>query len=266
MSAVYLDQIAAHRIMLCCAPHHNHAPGNGLWWVKEYRLLMEQLRKECPEGCGFTTESNAEVYADQMDGFLTWAWVDPDLVPFFPKVYAGHCAMFGRNTNGYKKVDAQYFRFHVAQAVMFGQQIGWINADVVDNEEKIDFLDLMCHVRWEYKDLFSEGYMMRPPKAMTNAKTFVADCSMGHTDMAAANMVQCSAWKDGNEEKTVAFFVNSGTEEETITFSWNLDEYGVESALNAKPWGDADVVFFDRKKITVRLGGGTCLALEMKIK
>ena len=48
--------------------------------------------------------------------------------------------------------------------------------------------------------------------------------------------------------------------------SWNLDEYGVESALNAKPWGDADVVFFDRKKITVRLGGGTCLALEMKIK
>ena len=50
MDAVYIDQVAAARINLCCDPAHGHTPGNGAWWVRSYRLLMERLRRECPEG------------------------------------------------------------------------------------------------------------------------------------------------------------------------------------------------------------------------
>ena len=88
---------------------------------------MDAINAKKPDDKFYFSESNAEPYVKSFDGFLTWAWVYPNMVPFFPKVYAGHIAMLGRNTNGYKKKDRQYFRFHVGQAVMFGQQIGWIN-------------------------------------------------------------------------------------------------------------------------------------------
>ncbi|MEG0767912.1 MAG: DUF6259 domain-containing protein, partial [Clostridia bacterium] len=105
MDAIYIDQVAAAPVNLCCDPTHDHLPGGGDWWVKAYRLLMERLRLEKPAHCGFTTECNAEVYADGFDGFLTWVWIRSDMVPLFPTVYAGHIAMLGRNTNGYKKAD-----------------------------------------------------------------------------------------------------------------------------------------------------------------
>ena len=33
-----------------------------------------------------------------------------------------------------------FLNYHVAEQVVFGQQIGWINADVVENPEKMGFL------------------------------------------------------------------------------------------------------------------------------
>jgi hypothetical protein len=258
MSAVYIDQVAASPIPLCCAPHHNHQPGNGEWWVKSYRLLMARLKQECLPGCGFTTESNSEVYADSFDGFLTWAWVYPNMVPFFPKLYAGHIALLGRNTNGYKKVDKQYFRFHVGQAVMFGQQIGWINADVADDEEKMTFLYRLCHMRWDFKDYFSQGRMLRPPVTTTPVPTFLTDSSMGKDEMSPAPLVVASAWQ--KEDSIILSAVNTGLEEQTLTFECHVD--GLNAAVAVKVYGDAEVLSVDGSRMTVRLGGASGLVME----
>ena len=228
--------------------------------MQGYKTLMTRLRQECLPGCGFTTESNAEVYADQFDGFLTWAWVYPNMVPFFPKVYAGHVAMLGRNTNGYKKPDRQYFRFHVGQAVMFGQQAGWINADVVDDEEKMLFLERMCHLRWEYKAYFTEGDMLRPPVCLSGMPTFLTDSSMGMDEMLPAPVVVTSAWQKAG--RVMNAFVNTGTQEHTLCFDCHqkMDANGVAHA-----YGSAAVMKISENQITVRLEGASALVLEQEV-
>nr|AIF26903.1 hypothetical protein [uncultured bacterium fosmid pJB148G3] len=259
MDAVYIDQVAAAKTNLCCDPTHNHTPGNGDWWVKGYRILMERLRQECPEGCGFTTESNAETYADQFDGFLTWAWVYYDMVPFFPKIYAGRIAMLGRNTNGYKKTDAQFFRFHVGEAVMFGQQIGWINADVVDNMEKIDYLERMCHMRWDYKDFFSKGEMLRPPMVTEGQSTYLSDISMGKHEMNHANIILCCAWKQ--DGKYMLAVTNTGNDAATVRVVQDGTEYTIPKDAQKKSYGECEWIGHDAQTVSANLGGRSCLVL-----
>ena len=257
MDAIYIDQVAAACVNLCCDPTHAHTPGNGEWWVRAYRLLMERLRQECPEGCGFTTESNAEPYADQFDGFLTWAWVFPNMVPFFPALYAGRIALLGRNTNGYKKGDAQYFRFHAAQAVMFGQQIGWMNADVVDDAGKIDFLERMCHMRWEHRAFFSQGEMLRPPRIAGGQSCFLTDSSMGMDDMQPADTVVASAWREG--KNTMLAIANSGDAPARIHLVFDAQEYHLGPLAETRAYGAGEDIAVGEGSIRAHIGARSCL-------
>ncbi len=260
MSAVYIDQVAASGISICCDPSHNHPSGNGRWWPRAFRTLMERLRQEKPEECGFTTESNAECFADQFDGFLTWAWVTTDLVPFFPYVYAGRIAMLGRNTNGYKKVDKQYCRFHIGQAVMFGQQIGWINADVVDDPDKIDYLYNLCHARWDTKAYYSEGRMLRPPVITAGNSTFVSDCSMGYDGLSEADVVLASGW--AKEEGVLIGLTNTGDEQAVVTACFDPAEYGAGAVKNVHAYGDCELIDCAGGIVKAKLGARSCLMIE----
>ncbi|NLE14219.1 MAG: hypothetical protein GX628_11155 [Clostridiales bacterium] len=251
MDAVYVDQIAAARMNLCCDENHNHTPGNGRWWPRAYRGMMDELRRIAPEGKGFTTECNADCYSDMFDGFLTWSWVTPDLVPFFPRVYAGRIAMLGRNTNGYKKPDAVYFRFHTAQAVMFGQQIGWTNADVVDDERKSDFLVRMCRLRWDTREYYISGEMLRPP-AVEGGEDYTSDSSMGRENMQTVSLAVASAWRgaDGNVIVTAA---NASEHEAEVTLRFDPDEYPLPEGLTV--YGEAAELCRGEGYVTLKIGG-----------
>lgn len=261
MDAVYIDQVAAANANLCCDPTHAHPSGNGDWWVESYRLLMERLRSEAPEGFGFTTECNAEPYADQFDGFLTWVWIMPNLVPFFPAVYAGRIAMLGRNTNGYKKQDLPYFRFHLAQAVLFGQQMGWINADVVDDAEKMSFLKEMTGLRWKYRDFFSHGDMLRPPKLEGENPHFLTDTGMGYSIMFDAETLLAGAWRRRRDQSVLMMLINVGdTEQEAqFAFDWEAAHAAYDGAR--QDYGQGRVLSLDSDGIRCLLPPHTCVAL-----
>lgn len=259
MDAVYIDQVAAAGVTLCCDPSHDHTPGNGDWWVKGYRLLMERLRRECPEGCGFTSECNAETYADQFDGFLTWAWVYASMVPFFPEVYAGRVAMLGRNTNGYKKRDAQFFRFHAGQAVLFGQQIGWINADVVDDERKKDYLKRMCWMRWEMKEFFTQGEMLRPPVITEGQRLYLSDTSMGMDELCPAEERLAAGWRQGG--RVLIALTNTSDEEAEIALKYDAEEYAAGRLAEQKAYGEGEVLENRRGALRVKLGACSALAM-----
>jgi|GEM_PF-3076826 len=259
MDAVYIDQVSTARPNACCAPNHNHAPGGGTWWNEAYRLLMEQLRQEAPEGCGFTSESNSECYADMFDGFLTWAWVQPHMVPFFPKLYAGRITLLGRNTNGYKKRDAQYFRFHVAQAVMFGQVIGWTNADVVDDAEKIEFLSRMCHLRWDTREYYTTGDMLRPAE-VCGSGTFLTDNSMGREEMVPAPYVVASGWR-GADKSTLICAANSGTEAAKVTLTLSTAEYDLNGVPKIQVYGSAEIEEIRDNVIRLNLDGMSAVSM-----
>lgn len=259
-SGVYLDQIAAARQNLCCDRSHPHLPGNGAWWTEAYRNLMEELRESAGEGFGFMTESNAENYADCMDGFLTWAWIKPDLVPFFPRLYAGRVLLLGRNTNGYKKSDALYFRWHTAQAVIFGQTPGWTNADVVYVPEKIDFLCRACRLRADTLAYYDTGRMLRPPE-IAGGERFLTDSAMGDPTMAPAKAVVAGLWQgaDGSVLLTAA---NAAAGESEVTLSWRPEEFTPAGAGELTPYGDAELLEAGAGFARLRLGGMSCAALR----
>jgi hypothetical protein len=234
MDAVYLDQIAAACMNLCCDESHLHTPGNGGWWVESYRLLMETLRSRLPADCGFTTEDNAEVYADQFDGFLTWAWITSNLVPVFPVIYGGYIAMLGRNTNGYKKNDLPYYRYHVAQAVLFGQQIGWLNADLVDDPEKLSFMKKMASLRYNCRDFFSAGDMLRPPVLRNKGPRIITDTGMGMSIMFDGDALLAGAWRKREDGAVLIMLVNVGDIDAAFDFDVPWTEYGLSfSAFKA---------------------------------
>lgn len=261
MDAIYVDQVAAASQKLCCDPSHGHVPGNGAWWARSYRLLMQRLRQECPPGRGFTTESNADCYADVFDGYLTWAWVDTCLVPFFPRIYAGRIAMLGRNTNGYKKKDAQYFRFHAAQSVMFGQQLGWINANVVDDPRKIGFLALMCRMRCDCGNFFTRGEMLRPPKA-EGGEIFVTDCAMGHDSISPTSAVVAGAWTDAKAGRVLIAVANSADTPADVTLTYDPAEYGVSGTIrDTTVYGDAETTSAVPGKLCLHLAAQSAAAV-----
>lgn len=266
VDAVYLDQIAAACVNLCSDIEHKHTPGNGDWWVTAYRLLMDRLNMERPDGHGFTTECNAEVYANAFDGFLTWAWISSSMVPVFPLVYGGYIAMLGRNTNGYKKNDLQYYRFHIAQAVLFGQQIGWINSDLVDNPDKLSFMKMMTDMRYRFRDYFSQGDMLRPPHYNGINPTFVTDTGMGRSQMFVGETLLSGSWRMRSDGRVLIILVNIGEELQECDYTINFTEYSIGSRRLEKVLGDGELTGNKENCITCILPAHNCLVLEMNPK
>lgn len=259
VDGVYLDQVSASDANLCCAPHHNHEGGGGSWWVRSYKGIMSRLKEECLDNCIFTSECNAEPYADQFDGFLTWAWVATNYVPFFSKIYAGHVVMFGRSTNGYKKADKEYFRFHVGQSVMFGQQIGWINADIIDDDEKMVYLSRMCQMRYDFKAYFNYGKMLRPPRTKDFVPSFITDSAISFPDVNEAPLILSSCWE--NDGDVAMLITNCDKKEYTLTYDAPFDCYD-----EVKYYGQGEVGAVANSKICITIGPESAIAIIKKAK
>ncbi len=220
VKAIYIDQVAAAAQALCCDPGHNHLPGGGNWWNRSYQTLMRELKRTKPADRAFTTECNAEPHAASFDGYLTWQWIEPDQVPAFPLIYAGRVAMLGRNINGYKKKDIPYCKFHIAEQLLFGQQIGWINADVVNDRQKFPFLRKMVRLRWHYRELFNLGLPQRPPRVRSNIPDIPSFAGMGRPpawQVFAMPPVRAGLWRDKESDRQVLFVINTTDKEAGCT-------------------------------------------------
>lgn len=229
VSGVYLDQVAARHPDPCIDEGHNHLPGGGDWWTKEYYLLMSRACMVKPEYGVYTTEDNAEVYAKRMDGFLTWKWINYNIVPAFPSIYAGYVSMLGRNTNGFKKEDDLYFKYHVAQQLLFGQQIGWMNADVVDDANKIGFLKKMVSLRYENAPFFYKGEMLRPPLVTSTLDNISTFSGMKFTHVFELKKILAGAWRLWDKTDNIMLVINVSNEEAQYTASFSKEEYVISS-------------------------------------
>lgn len=126
---VYLDQIAAAPQVPCRCAAHGHAPGFGGWWVESYRSLMKELYQALPPGKVLTTESNAEPYADMVDGMLVWNSQYPGAVPAFPALYGDFVTLFGRAYPD--ETDPETTCATLAQQLVFGEQPGWFSENIL---------------------------------------------------------------------------------------------------------------------------------------
>ena len=220
VDGIYFDQVSAVPPHPCRNPEHSHRPGGGSYWSDGYNRMMEKINASKPADKFYFSESNAEAYMKSFDGFLTWVWTMGDDVPAFPAVYAGYIQMLGRYTDGAKRDDDVYFRYHLAESLLFGQQLGWLNAYVVYKEERMRFLETIVHTRYRYTALFNEGRLLRPPQAETEVPPVT---SSGIT----MRQVLSGVWQMDDRSETVLFVINISNRPADAVLHLYPEEYGV---------------------------------------
>ena len=229
VNGVYIDQIAAASPALCMDPTHGHPLGGGHWWNEAYWEMLEAIGKEKPVNAMLTTECNAEPFVRWMDGYLTWHWQYDGQVPVFPAVYGGTVQMFGRAYRGGETKDLA-LRMKAGQQLVFGEQIGWLNPDVANEEGNAEFFRRMVLLRWHLRRYFYAGEMARPPKLIGPIPSVRADWQWSGEWWVTTDAVLTGAWRLPGEGKLALLFVNVSDETVTADFKFDGQAYGLASS------------------------------------
>lgn len=226
VKGVYMDQIAAASPTLCFDSSHGHPLGGGHWWTEGYWGLLDRIRREMPDGCMLTTECNGEPYIRWFDGYLTWHWQYEGQVPAFPAVYGGSIQMFGRSYGGGPTRDLA-LRMRAAEQLVFGEQLGWINPGVVDEEENAAFFRRMVRLRWQLRRYFYAGEMGRPPRLGSDIPTVRADWQWHGERWVTTDAVRTGAWLLPQERRAVLLAVNVSDEEVNTQVEYDPADHGL---------------------------------------
>ena len=222
VDGVYIDQVAAAAPRECYDATHGHPLCGGHWWTTDgYWPMLDALNRKidgrCP-GKFLTTECNAEPYTHVFDGYLTWHFQYDGAVPVFAAIYGGKIQTFSR---AYRGNDQLAHRMKTAQALVFGEQLGWINPGIVDDHpDTAAYLRRCARVRRALLPYLSRGYMARPPKVSGDIPDVTADWAWRDNWMVTDSALQRGAWRA--EDGSVAF-VFANTTEEPVSFTWHFD-------------------------------------------
>ncbi|MBQ3553139.1 MAG: hypothetical protein IJA08_00430 [Clostridia bacterium] len=227
VDGIYYDQVAAVEGYPCFSKEHAHLPGGGNYWVEGHNRMMKMINAEKPEENFNFSECNSEAFMKSFDGFLTWMWVGAGEVPAYPTVYAGYIQMLGRNTNGAKKDDFEFFKYCGAKSFLYGQQIGWSKADIVYSEKHMEFLKKIVNERYKYTEVFNGFSMLRPPKVTTNLEKLTTGAGLWFDGEIVCDYVLAGGWRQRNGQKTYIFAINYAEDEAEYTLSVNCAEYGI---------------------------------------
>ena len=229
VKGVYIDQVAAASPVLCFDRSHGHPTGGGHWWTTSYNDLMAAIRTAKPADRMVTTECNAEPFIKSFDGYLTWHWCFDGQVPAFPAVYGGALQMFGRAYRGGPTPDLA-LRMKAGQQLVFGEQIGWFDAAVIQNKQNADFLHQVVGLRWRLRRLFYAGEMARPPKLQGTIPTVRADWQWDNPGWVTTDAVLTGAWTLPREHRCILLFTNVSDQAVTATLRLDAAAYGIAGA------------------------------------
>jgi hypothetical protein len=228
VDGVYLDQVSAMSPALCYDPSHGHPLGGGHWWTADgYWPMLEHLQNtlsvKYPDKM-LTSECNAEPYIHVFDGYLTWHFQFNNMVPLFSAVYGGTIQQFGR---AYSGNDRAAHRMRIGQSLVFGEQLGWINPNIIEDKETAQFLREAARVRYALLPFLSWGEMMRPPHISGNIPLITAEWGWAPEEKQVTDSaVQRGAWRS-QDGRTAFIFAN--VSEDTVAFTWSFDssDYGL---------------------------------------
>ncbi len=221
--SVYIDQVAAAKPVLCCDESHGHPLGGGHWWNEGYWDLVDRIRQALPPGRMLTTECNAEAFLRQFDACLTWHWQHDNMVPVFPAVYGGTIQTFGRSYSG----DALAQRMKAGQQFVFGEQIGWFNAEIIDQPGMGKYLRQLIRLRWRLRRYFYAGEMCRPPRLRGDMPVVQSDWQWYGECWVTTDAVLTGAWALRGEPKLALLFVNVSDAPVTALLAFDGRSYGI---------------------------------------
>lgn len=225
---VYIDQIAAAAPVLCMDASHGHPLGGGSWWtVGGYWPFLRAIRGAMPPDRMITSECAAECYAAMLDGFLTWDWQTDGTVPALPAVYGGAVQYFGRNYAAGASTRDLALCMKMGQQLVFGEQIGWLDPRIAQEEVAGSFLRLVVRTRHRFVPYFAYGEMARPPKLPADVPTVRADWAWYGETWVTTSAVLTGAWRIPSERRLLLLFVNVSDQEVRTRFDWNAAVYGL---------------------------------------
>lgn len=211
VDGVYMDQIAAAPPVSCWDKLHNHKKGGGDWWVPAYTALLTNIRREMPKGKILTTESDADGYTGVMDGFLTWQHQDNKQVPAFAAVYGGMIQLFGRNYTTTQETPRDT-RFKLMQSFVFGEQLGWISASIVNDKDRFPILRDLAQLRYKFRTYFSKGEMVHAPTLYGENPTCKFNWYFHYLRDIETPSVMCSAWRMLDGRSAIIILANCSEE------------------------------------------------------
>jgi len=270
VQAVYIDQVGAAVPELCFDPSHGHPLGGGHWWGDGYRKMLETIRNDLrrevddhpfceaveqrlgdnPNALAdrvLTTECTGETSLDLVDGFLTWHHQLENQVPAFAAVYGGSVQMIGRDYRAGKTYaerteprmtvtnEPLACRMKSAEALCFGEQIGWFVPTIIDEADKFPFQRKVVRLRHQLRHYFYQGEMCRPPELPVDLPTVTADWNYYDSPLITAPAIRTGCWKIarcGATQSAVLLLANTADTPMTIQVRVDLTELGFPPAAS----------------------------------
>ena len=227
VNGIYLDQVSAMSPILCMDETHGHELGGGHWWNKGYWKMHDTIRAVMPKDVMLTSECNAEPFIKWFDGYLVWHWQRPGIVPAFVVVYGPAIQVFGRQYAGGPDMDLAA-RMRCAQQLVFGEQIGWMNSEWVNDKENMPFIRHVVHTRWQLRRFFSAGEIARPPIFDSEIPQVTADWQWYGEMHVTTDAVLAGAWRLPHENKVALIFANVTDETVSADFTFDGGKFGFE--------------------------------------
>ncbi len=252
VKAVYIDQISAAAAKRCFAENHGHPIGGGTYWIQGYRDLVTRCLKLLGPDNMLTTEENADPWNDLLHAFLlvNTRANGGTIVPLYPAVYGGRIISFGfQYIQGGDFKDRYPLRLKFAQALVFGSQLGWVGAEILDpvHKTEADFLKRLCQVRHQSRNAFQYGELLAPVVMECKGAVSWVDEENGGKQMTQPAVLS-SLWLTP-EKKQKLVLVNVSDENQSVSLGFNrrhldsrhLDQSG-PVALHLEPVGGGSKV------------------------
>lgn len=232
VKAVYIDQISAASAKRCYAENHGHSVGGGTYWIQGYRDLLQRCRRVQPPDSALTTEENADPWNDLLQAWLLVNTPETagEIVPLYPAVYGGRTISFGFQYIQGNDLPAKYpFRLKMARAFIFGSQLGWVGAQILDATyaQEAEFLKTLCKARHGSRDALQFGELL-PPLEMEGAGSV---SWTKEKDQFTQPAVLATVWLTLENLRKIAI-ANVADEERSVTLNLDSRHTGTEKGTS----------------------------------
>ncbi|MBN1291836.1 MAG: hypothetical protein JXB48_08345 [Candidatus Latescibacteria bacterium] len=234
VNAVYIDQIAAARVMFCFDKSHGHPVGGGGWWVDGYREMLKKVQKVAhSDGRNMivTSECAAEPFMDGIDAFLIWIKRDEREIPMMTAVYSGYSIYFA-SPAWFQYGDRAWIMVQ-GRDFLWGTQNGWMGLELMEPEhaKKAAYLKSVGKYRIAGKKFLTYGELVDIIEPENKLETITEKWPDhgGNPRDATLPVIQGTVWK--SEDGALGIFLVNYLENKTlIDFSVDPAKYGLDSS------------------------------------
>jgi hypothetical protein len=218
LNGCYFDQLPCSSPRLCFAKNHGHAPGDPCSWSEGYRAMLRTLRKNHPS-LGLDGEDNNEIYANTLDGYMSWRFTQANHVALFQSVYGGGRTQFtSRGFDAFGGVGTYPAGFaKLGEQFVNGEQIGWLHIfDVLWATPARSYAKRLAHLRRALLGYLNAADMLAPLEFTGEVPKLSCHWGGPSNDLVTTDKIRSCAWKRLNDGRILVLFTNTAEEALTV--------------------------------------------------